>query len=316
MVVVWLIVIVALVISLYNFIDSRDLNQLTATVQNIISINHTNKRYSVYSMRKTYNNVMLVIVAGLVALFGLTLGTQYTMGYRGELPSIIAPTPIDDTTLLSLYEPPKEDVPTLPPSYSIKSESGSGGQNEADQEAQEKSVKESTNPNDSPNETQVKPEKPKTPRTSSEEINAQADHFEKTSEDIKKRSEERKANREKMRQDALKKAGNNVNGSNGNKGSTPETKQAADFDLDGRTPFNNDNWYLQYPTYTCQKGGTITLKIKVDDGGYVKYAEPLSVDGIDPCVVENARKYAKKARFNASSKPMQEGTITYKFKAQ
>ena len=106
-----------------------------------------------------------------------------------------------------------------------------------------------------------------------------------------------------------------MKGSNGNKGSTPETKEAADFDLDGRTPFNNDNWWLQYPTYTCQKGGTITLKIKVDDSGFVRSVEPITT-GVDPCVLENAKKYAKKARFNASTKPMQEGTITYKFKAQ
>src|SRR3989344_241353 len=182
-----------------------------------------------------------------------------------------------------------------------------------DQEAQETSSQES-NPNENPNNNSETPPKPK-PRTSSEEINAHADHFDQTSADIKKRYEEGKAKREKQKQDAARKAGQDVKGSRGNQGSVPETKEAADFDLDGRTPFNNDNWYLQSPTYTCQKGGTITLRIKVDDGGFVRFVEPITT-GVDPCVLENAKKYAKKARFNASTKPMQEGTITYKFKAQ
>ncbi len=304
--------VVALGISLYNYFDSRDLNQLTSSVHNSMVFDQRNKRYGAYSMRRTYNSVMLAIMASVVVLFGLTLGTQYSFGTRGELPTIIKATSVDDTTLLSLYAPPKDEV-KLPPSYSIKSDRGSGGQNAADQEAQETSSQES-NPNENPNNNSETPPKPK-PRTSSEEINAHADHFDQTSADIKKRYEEGKAKREKQKQDAARKAGQDVKGSRGNQGSVPETKEAADFDLDGRTPFNNDNWYLQYPTYTCQKGGTITLRIKVDDGGFVRFVEPITT-GVDPCVLENAKKYAKKARFNASTKPMQEGTITYKFKAQ
>ncbi|HLP53507.1 MAG TPA: hypothetical protein VK151_00680 [Fluviicola sp.] len=313
MVVIWLIVVIALGISLYNYFDSKDMNQLTSAVHNNLVFDHRNKRYGAYSMRKTYNSVMLTIIGAVVALFGLTFGTQYSFGSRGELPSIMKASEMDDTTLLSLYEPPKDEV-KLPPSYSVKSDRGSGGQNAADQEAQETSSSESSNPDERNSTNSEKPPKPKV-RSSNEEINSDADHFDKTSADIKKRYEEGKAKREKQRQDAMRKSGNDVKGSQGKQGSVPETKEAADFDLDGRTPFNNDNWYLQYPTYTCQNGGTITLRIKVDDGGYVRFVEPITT-GVDPCVLENAKKYAKKARFNASTKPMQEGTITYKFKAQ
>ncbi len=313
MVVIWLIVVIALGISLYNYFDSKDMNQLTSAVHNNMVFDHRNKRYGAYSMRKTYNSVMLTIIGAVVALFGLTFGTQYSFGSRGELPSIMKASEMDDTTLLSLYEPPKDEV-KLPPSYSVKSDRGSGGQNAADQEAQETSSSESSNPDERNSTNSEKPPKPKV-RSSNEEINSDADHFDKTSADIKKRYEEGKAKREKQRQDAMRKSGNDVKGSQGKQGSVPETKEAADFDLDGRTPFNNDNWYLQYPTYTCQNGGTITLRIKVDDGGYVRFVEPITT-GVDPCVLENAKKYAKKARFNASTKPMQEGTITYKFKAQ
>ncbi|MES2557232.1 MAG: hypothetical protein V4604_13850 [Bacteroidota bacterium] len=314
MIVIWLIVVVALGISLYNYFDSKDLNQLTSSVHNSMVFDHRNKRYGAYSMRKTYNSVMLTIIAAVVALFGLTLGTQYSFGTRGELPSIMKATSVDDTTLLSLYAPPKDEV-KLPPSYSIKSDRGSGGQNAADQEATESSS-ESSNPDENPNNNTETPPKPKV-RTSDNEINSNADEFDQKYADIKKRQAEREAKKkEREKQEAARKAGQDVKGSQGNKGSTPETKEAADFDLDGRTPFNNDNWYLQYPTYTCQKGGTITLKITVDDNGFVRKVEPINPSGVDPCVLENAKKYAKKARFNASTKLTQEGTITYKFKAQ
>jgi hypothetical protein len=312
MIVVWLIVVVALGISLYNYFDSKDMNQLTSTVHNNLVFDHRNKRYGAYSMRKTYNSVMLTIIGAVVALFGLTFGTQYSFGSRGELPSIMKATSVEDTTLLSLYEPPKDEV-KLPPSYSIKSDRGSGGQNAADQEAQETSDA-SSDPNEQPNNSETPP-KPKV-RSSSKEINDMADHFEKTGSDVKKRYEDGKAKRDKQKQDALKKAGNDTKGAKGNEGSIPKTQDYADFVLDGRTPLNNDKENLQFPVYTCQYSGTVTFKIKVDDNGFVRSVEPLNTSGIDPCVLENGKKYAKKARFNASTKPMQEGTLTYKFKAQ
>lgn len=114
----------------------------------------------------------------------------------------------------------------------------------------------------------------------------------------------------------MRKAGNDVKGSQGKEGSTPETTDAADYILDGRTPLNNDKKYLGYPAYTCKYGGTITVKITVDDNGFVRKVEPINISGLDPCVVEQAKKYAKKARFNASTKLTQEGTLTYRFKAQ
>lgn len=313
MVVVWLIVVVALGISLYNYFDSKDMNQLTSTVHNNMVFDHRNKRYGAYSMRKTYNKVMLIITCALITLFGLTLGTQYTFGVRGELPSIVAPTDFEDTTLFSISQPPKEDS-KLPPSYAVKSDRGSGGQNAADQEAQETTSESSDNPDEQSKDAPEKPQKPK-PRTSDDEINRNADEFDQKYADIKKRHAESDDKRKKNRANSSTKAGNDVKGSQAKEGSTPETQDAADFSLEGRTPLNNNKEYLGYPVYTCQKGGTITLKIWVDDNGLVRKVEPLTT-GVDPCVLDNAKKYAKKARFNASTKPMQEGTITYKFKAQ
>lgn len=314
MVVIWLIVVIALGISLYNYFDSKDMNQLTSAVHNNMVFDHRNKRYGAYSMRKTYNSVMLTIIGSVVILFGLTFGTQYSFGSRGELPGIMKASEMEDTTLLSLFEPPKEES-KLPPSYATKSDRGSGGQSAADQEAQETSSERSSSQDEQTNNNTETPPKPKV-RSTDADINAQADHFEKTGADAKKRYDEGQARRKKQKQDALKKAGNDVKGSQAKEGSTPETTDAADYVLDGRVPLNNDKRNLGYPAYMCKNGGTITVKITVDDNGFVRKVEPLNTSGVDPCVLEYAKKYAKKARFNASTKLSQEGTLTYRFKAQ
>ena len=317
MIFIWLVVIVVLGVSLYNYFDSINLNQLTSTVHNNDLFDHRNKKYGAYAVRKSYNTIMLFILSGTVALFGLTMGAQYGFGSGGsDLKEITKKTEFLDTTLLSLYEPPKDEVPTLPPSYSIKSSQGSGGENQADQEEQEE-TKESTTGKETEN-----PDKPVTkstkPKSNDADINNMDAHIENTLSDAKKRNAEGKARRLKEQQDALTKQGIDNKGSSGNEGSKPKTKKPNKFDLEGRTPFNDDDWYLQNPAYLCGKGvaGSITVKIKVDGGGKVTYVEALNASGIDGCIVRSAEKYAKNARFNSSSKSLQEGTITYYYLAQ
>ncbi len=314
---IWFVVLVVLGVSLYNYFDSINLNQLTSTIHNNDLFDHRNKKYGAYAVRKSYNTIMLLILSGTVALFGLTMGAQYGFGSgRNDLKEITKKTEFLDTTLLSLYEPPKDEVPTLPPSYSIKSSQGSGGENQADQEEQEE-TKESTTGKETEN-----PDKPVTkstkPKSNDADINKMDAHVDDVLSEAKARAAARQAKKEKEKQDALTKQGVNNKGSNGNEGSKPKTKKSNKFDLEGRTPFNDDDWYLQNPAYLCGKGvaGSITVKIKVDGGGKVTYVEALNASGIDDCIVRNAEKYAKNARFNSSSKSSQEGTITYYYQAQ
>lgn len=331
MVYVLIIVLIVLALSLYNYFDSRDINQLTSTSHNSALFKNRNKAYGAYTIRRTYNRVITVILLITVGLFGLTLGGNYVYHYGmgNEFSQQAIPTELTDTTLLSLYAPPEENKSTLPPSYSIQSSAGSGGANEADQEEQQESSEkqqeteqpENTNPTSnatSASAQQQRTEKSKkNTQSSSQEINDMKNHTDDVMSDARKRKEEReRKKKEKEQQDAMRSKGNTQQGSKGNDGSTPKTEAPAEYDLAGRTPFNNDVSWLQYPMYTCKYGGTITLRIKVDGSGNVKYAEPLNADGIDPCIIENAKKYAHRARFNASSKPLQEGTLTYKFKGQ
>lgn len=93
-----------------------------------------------------------------------------------------------------------------------------------------------------------------------------------------------------------------------------------DWSLSGRSPHQNNNWYVRNPGYTCGHGsaGRITVRITVNQNGDVISAVPTSTGTANGCMIEQALKYAKMSRFNfsGSSVKSQEGTITYTFIAQ
>lgn len=77
---------------------------------------------------------------------------------------------------------------------------------------------------------------------------------------------------------------------------------------------------LEVPGYTCYGSGTVVIDIKVDKTGVVKSAEynpGLSSRATD-CMIQKAKRYAKRARFDYSSSAsgLASGTITYKFQGQ
>ncbi len=75
---------------------------------------------------------------------------------------------------------------------------------------------------------------------------------------------------------------------------------------------------LPPPIYTCIEGGKVVINIKVDQSGYVTEADfnDQSSGTSNGCLVENAIKYALKARFSPDSKNSQIGTITYLFQSK
>ena len=103
----------------------------------------------------------------------------------------------------------------------------------------------------------------------------------------------------------------NEGGNNGAKGKT-----MVNFELKGRTPHNNDMWYVRNPGYTCGQGlsGEVVVKIKVNSNGDVTEATVVGdVSDLNPCLIKQAKDYAKKSRFNASETATQEGKIIYRF---
>lgn len=93
------------------------------------------------------------------------------------------------------------------------------------------------------------------------------------------------------------------------------------WELKGRTPHQGNEWYVRNPGYTCGKGqsGIVYIKIKVDQNGNVLSATyvPSMSSNATACMIEQAKKYAQISRFaySSSASSSQEGWISYEFVA-
>lgn len=89
------------------------------------------------------------------------------------------------------------------------------------------------------------------------------------------------------------------------------------WDLGGRAAYNNNDWYVRNPGYTCDgRKGIVVIEVKVNGAGDVvstTYNAGAS-QGANSCMIEKATKYAKMSRFAPSTKPGQQGGyIKYTF---
>ena len=76
--------------------------------------------------------------------------------------------------------------------------------------------------------------------------------------------------------------------------------------------------WMPAPVYRCRAGGTIVVDIVVNGNGYVISTEINSSrsNSADPCLIDAAKSYAERSRFNESPLARQQGTITYIFQPQ
>ena len=81
---------------------------------------------------------------------------------------------------------------------------------------------------------------------------------------------------------------------------------------------DRNNYRLPPPIYTCIEGGKVVVNIEVDANGNVIEADfnDKSSGTDNGCLVDNAIKYALRAKFSSSSKTSQKGTITYLFQSK
>lgn len=90
------------------------------------------------------------------------------------------------------------------------------------------------------------------------------------------------------------------------------------YSLTNRKPFNNNDWHVRNPGYTCgDVNGKIVVAVKVNRAGEVtsaKYIPELSPKA-NYCMIRQAEKYALMSRFNYNEEApnVQEGRITYQF---
>lgn len=95
-----------------------------------------------------------------------------------------------------------------------------------------------------------------------------------------------------------------------------------DWSLSSRNPYQNNNWWVRNPGYTCghNSSGKVLVRIKVNKAGNVISAtyDPSKTSNANGCMIENAEKYAKMSRFDYSSSApeTQDGYILYTFVSQ
>ena len=89
--------------------------------------------------------------------------------------------------------------------------------------------------------------------------------------------------------------------------------------MDGRTPHNNNSWYVRNPGYMCglEEDGLLYLDVTVNDFGNVidvKINKEKS-SNTNPCIIKYGVEYARMSRFSPSNNK-QKGYIIYKFISQ
>jgi hypothetical protein len=123
-----IIAIAVLGISLYDYFDSKDWQQITCVDRINVVFEDRNKKYGAYSIRRDYNDLLLFIMIGVFVLFGafqiLTAGLSPTME------ELQVPVVEMDTTLLTLQEPPEDKIETIESPYKIVG--GGGGEGSPD----------------------------------------------------------------------------------------------------------------------------------------------------------------------------------------
>lgn len=329
MAVIVFIVLITLALSLYDFVSSRDVERLSASVSKLKA-----QKYGAYDLRKSYNLVLTIIVLVFSSLFAAYISYDKIYGFGSPLAE---QKERSDTFMLTLNAPPLEHNETLPPAYTLNGKQGSGPKTTASNAAEPQTESEEPTPENLdvenvPENVKVKSsttnsnlEKPIKTRTSkSSSVEQEVKDFErklfedakgvKERDRIQKEAEEKRKIREQKKQQPQNQSTQSTNNDGGNNGAKGKTM--VNFELKGRTPHNNDLWYVRNPGYTCGQGlsGEVVVKIKVNANGDVTEATVLGdVSDLNPCLAKQAKEYAKKSRFNASEAATQEGKITYRF---
>jgi len=104
-------------------------------------------------------------------------------------------------------------------------------------------------------------------------------------------------------------------------GNAPKGNTMIKWDLKNRNPHQNKIYHVRNPGYTCGfVNGRVKIMIKVNQSGRVTSAvlDPLGTSGANSCMVQQAKEYALKSRFNYSSSASksQSGYIEYIFVSQ
>lgn len=309
---VYILFILIIIFSLYQYVDNSEWEEFHEKNFKTIFRNK-NKKYGAYQIRNRQPVIMTYVLMGAV-LLGIAAVYTKTIVNNYEGLNSMTFSDVSDTTQFTLNN---ENVVETPPSqFNYQGDNGDGLPQSKDGGEKVEDRPETT---ESSSEPRPEPVKPKTPE---DDVYAfEAKQFEMSGgaaerEKILKEMEKRKKEREEKKRQQQKQEG----GQGGNVGSNSSVqgKTLAEWNMNGRKPHQNNPDYIKIPGYMCGKGVNekIVVKVKVNSNGDVYWAQSQAPADANPCCVEQAMNYAKKSRFEYAATPIQEGTITYYFKAQ
>ncbi len=109
MVIIFSIIAIVLLVSLYDYFSAKNWQQVTSDVRNDVVFKNRNKNYGAYIMRRDYNKRMLLILVGMVGSMGAAYGTFMLVKSNPTVAIEIPPTTEWDTIPFQI-EPKKPDV--------------------------------------------------------------------------------------------------------------------------------------------------------------------------------------------------------------
>lgn len=306
-------VFVVMSLSLLEFIDRSEWEELDE--KNAIRLS-SNRRYGAYKIRSQQSLTVVLIVGAVVLILSGYLGCRAIVYGRS-----------DEAAKNELIEKASREVDTTQFAMSMDNQveappehfnhAGNNGDNmpRAQKGAQQVS--------DRPEKANdyIKPE-PKKKLTPEEEIKAfERSLFDNAAGNAERKRIQEKADKEKKEREAKAKQKEQQGGDGGTSGTNASVKGNVSVIWkfsDNRDAFEGKEWLVPAPAYTCGNDvdAEVKVKVKVDLSGHVVSASIISSSIENSCIKNNALTYAKKARFEPSSIDMQEGTITYRYKAK
>lgn len=314
MLVVVILMFLILAFSLYQYVDNSEWNEFRANNRRDIYQNR-NKKYGAYAIQSKESNVLAYISIGCIVLGVLAIYAKVIVNnYEGV--SSMTFSEVSDTTQFTLSN---QNIQETPPSqFNFDGNNGDGLPEAKDGGERPTDRPETTERSEQADKRE--PNKTRNPDQSIQDFEKEqfdqaggAAERQKILDDMEKRKLEREEKKKQQQQKVQGGAGGKVGTNSGTQGKT-----LAEWNMNGRKPHQNNPDFIKIPGYMCGKGinEKIVVKVKVNSNGEVYWAQSMAPETANACCVEQALAYAKKSRFEYSEKPIDEGTITYYFKAQ
>ena len=310
MLIVSIFVIVS--ISLLEFIDRSEWEELEE--KNALRLTK-NRAYGAFKIRSQQSLILVGIVAIVAVLIVLYI-TVDRIGFGGSENTskmIEKASEYKDTAQFALNLDTSENTP--PGAFN---QSGNNGDNMP--VAQKGAEKTSDHPERVVDrENTPKPEKQKklTPEEEAkafeESLFKNAPGYEARKKILEQAEKDKKEREERAKQKKIEGGTGGQSGTN----SSPKGETQVTYYVEGRDALDHDDWNVRNPGYTCGSvNAKVVVAVKVNSNGNVISAVLKSNEGGNQCCIGQAIAYAKKSRFMYNSAAVQEGTITYRFKAQ